>query len=57
MQIQSLTIKEELIQEGDKEKIQDLVTTAVNAVLRKAVSDKNEVMKKATGGVKLPGGF
>lgn len=57
LEITSLEIKEELIKEGDKEKIEDLVVTAINASLKKAITDKNEVMKKATGGVKIPGGF
>lgn len=57
MEIKSIQIKESLIAEQDHEKVEDLVMLAVNGALKAATEDRKSVMKKATGGVKLPGGF
>ena len=41
----------------EKETLQELLVSAVNDAMKQATDEKDKVMKKMTGGVKLPGGF
>lgn len=53
----NIQISDELIQEGDKEQIEDLVTIAVNRALENADKVAEEETKKATEGLlpNMPG--
>lgn len=51
----SCRIDPELVRQGDRELIEDLVTTAVNQALAKAKQLHAEAIKSMTGGVELPG--
>ena len=55
--IKSLTIKPEVVDKGDVEMIQDLVTAAVNEAIEQIENTTEEEMSKITGGVSLPGLF
>ena len=50
-----LKISPEVAQPEEVEMLQDLVLAAANEALRKAKEAMEEEMKKATGGMKLPG--
>lgn len=53
----NISLAEELMQEGDKEQIEDLVTIAMNRALEKAEERAEEETKKATEGLlpNIPG--
>ena len=48
-------IAPELIEQGDRELIEDLVTTAVNQALAKGKQLHAEALKSMTGGLDVPG--
>jgi DNA-binding YbaB/EbfC family protein len=50
-----LSISPEVVQPEEVEMLQDLVLAAANEALRKAKEALEEEMKKATGGIGLPG--
>lgn len=52
--MESLTIDEGLLEDGDAEMLQDLIITAYNECLEKVNEKKEEVMGKATGGMRMP---
>lgn len=52
-----LTIREDVIKEGDKEMLEDLVTAAVNEAHQKASDLAKERIAAITGGMKIPGLF
>lgn len=54
-QIVDCTIEPSLIEEGDREMIEDLVVAAVNVALKKAADAAAEEMAKITGGLNIPG--
>ena len=41
----------------NKELLEDMILMGVNEAVKKAVSEREEVMNQLTGGVKLPGAF
>lgn len=53
--IQKIKIKPEAVDPDDVEMLEDLVLAAVNEALRKAQDLAAEEMKKATGGLNVPG--
>ncbi len=53
LEITSLTISDEAME--DKEMLTDMVTGAVNEVIRNINADKEERMNAVTGGLSLPG--
>lgn len=53
LEITDLTISDEAME--DKEMLIDMVTGAVNEVIRNINSDKEERMNEVTGGLSLPG--
>ena len=57
MEVLSIEIEKDLLNEEEKETLQDLIVCTVNDALKKAENEKTAVMKKLTGGVKMPGGF
>lgn len=57
MEVVSIEIQKELLHEEEKETLQDLIVSTVNDALKQAETEKAAVMKKLTGGVKMPGGF
>ncbi len=52
-----LTIREDVIKEGDKEMLEDLITAAVNEAHEKASNMAKERIAAITGGIKIPGLF
>ncbi|MEJ8737453.1 YbaB/EbfC family nucleoid-associated protein [Erysipelotrichaceae bacterium HCN-30851] len=57
MEVESISINEELLEKENKEDLEEMLKSAVNDALEKAVKDKETTMNKITGGVKMPGGF
>ena len=57
MEVLSIEIEKDLLNEEEKETLQDLIVCTVNDALKKAENEKTAVMKKLTSGVKMPGGF
>ncbi len=56
-QVQSLTINEEVLREGDVEMLQDLIVSATNEALKVAKETTSKEMEKLTGGMNIPGLF
>ncbi len=52
-----LTIREDVIKDGDKEMLEDLIAAAVNEAHEKASSLAKERIAAITGGLKIPGLF
>ncbi|HEU4928628.1 MAG TPA: YbaB/EbfC family nucleoid-associated protein [Candidatus Krumholzibacteria bacterium] len=52
-----LTIREDVVKEGDKEMLEDLITAAVNEAHEKASNLAKERIAAITGGMKIPGLF
>lgn len=57
MEVSQIEIQEELLNKEEKETLQELLVSAINDAMKQATDEKNKVMNKMTGGVKLPGGF
>ena len=57
MELDQIEIQEELLNKDEKETLQELLVSAINDAMKQAADEKNKVMNKMTGGVKLPGGF
>ena len=55
--IKSISISDELIQDQDREMLQDVVQTAVNGALQKARGEVEGRMENITGGLRIPGLF
>ena len=53
--IQSIEIQPDLLRPEEKEMVEDLVLTAVNAALEKAKETVQQELAKVTGGLPLPG--
>jgi DNA-binding YbaB/EbfC family protein len=56
-EILAVKIKPEAVDPDDTEMLEDLVTSAVNAALKKAQEMADQEMGKVTGGFNLPGLF
>lgn len=54
-EILSCTIEESLMEQGDKEMIEDLCVSATNAALEKAKQASSEKMSELTQGMEIPG--
>jgi DNA-binding YbaB/EbfC family protein len=54
-QLLSVTIDPEMVKSGDVEMLQDLVTAAVNAAVRKVDDELQSSMGNMLGGMNLPG--
>lgn len=57
MEIESIYIDEALLEKDGKEDLEEMLKSAINDALGKAVKDKEQKMNALTGGVKMPGGF
>lgn len=58
MELKSLEVTDdELFTVENKDMLLDMINSAVNDALTKAVFDKEQLMKKMTGGAKMPGMF
>ncbi len=57
MEVLSVEISEELLQADAKDDLQEMLKHTLNDAIRQATEDKEAMMKKMTGGVKMPGGF
>lgn len=57
MEVLSVEIADELMQADAKDDLQEMLKHAFNDAVRQAAADKEAMMKKMTGGVKMPGGF
>lgn len=55
LQVQAVRIEPSVIESGDREMLEDLVTAALNEAIRKAQQMVAEEMGKATGGLQIPG--
>jgi DNA-binding YbaB/EbfC family protein len=55
LEVVSLKIEPQVLQSGDAEMLQDLVTAAVNEGIRAAQKMMADEMSKLTGGLKIPG--
>jgi hypothetical protein len=55
MELTALRIDPEVVRSGDVAMLQDLVIAAVNQALRSAQAMVADEMRKATGGLKIPG--
>lgn len=55
LEMLKVEIDPSVLQAGDREMLQDLVVAAVNSAIRKAQAMVAEEMRKATGGLKIPG--
>lgn len=51
----SLTIDDQVFQEGDKEMLEDLIVAALNEAREKAAEIAREHMASITGGMNIPG--
>ena len=56
-EIQSITIKPDVVDPDDVEMLQDLIMAAVNESLRMAEEMVSKEMSKVTGGLNIPGGL
>ena len=56
-EVVAIKISKEVVDPNDVEMLEDLVTAAVSAGLKKAEAMHNEEMSKLTGGMKIPGLF
>lgn len=57
MEIENIEIADELFTSEGKEDLQALIVSAINEALHKATEEKEAIMNKMTGGIKMPGGF
>lgn len=57
MSVESISIDESLLEEDNKEDLEEMLKSALNDAFAKAVEDKEKNMNQITGGVKMPGGF
>ncbi len=57
LEVKRVSIEPGLVSEGDVRMIEDLVTSATNAAIKKAQDLMAEEMKQVTGGMNLPGLF
>lgn len=57
MKIKSIKIAPEIVKEGNAEKIEDMVTIAVNNALNEAQKLAQSKMSVVTGGLNIPGLF
>ena len=57
LRVQSVKIAPEVVDPGDVEMLEDLVTAALNEALEKVQALQAESMAGLTGGLRLPGGF
>ena len=55
LELLAVTIEPDVIRDGDREMLQDLVAAAVNEAIRKAQGMMAEEMSRLTGGIKIPG--
>ena len=56
-EVTKIDIDETLLTADNKELLEDMILMGVNEAVKKAVSEREEVMNQLTGGVKLPGAF
>ena len=56
-EVMKLTIREDVLKDGDKEMLEDMITAAVNEAHQKASSLAKERIAAITGGMNLPGLF
>jgi DNA-binding YbaB/EbfC family protein len=56
-EIKSLKIDPEVVDKDDVEMLEDLILAAINEAFRKADELSSQGMKKATGGLNIPGLF
>lgn len=57
LEITNLEISKDVVDPEDIEMISDLVTVAVNEVIRTATTEKEEILSKISGGLSVPGLF
>lgn len=57
LQVVEVKVDEALLEKDNHEMLQDLIMVATNEALKQATQTKEQLMKKATGGMSLPGIF
>jgi DNA-binding YbaB/EbfC family protein len=55
LEVLACRIDKQLVEQGDREMIEDLLTTAVNQAVSKAKQLHTEAMKSLAGGLEVPG--
>lgn len=55
LQVLSVTIDPEILSNGDRDMLQDLIVAAVNEGIRQAQAMMADEMSKLTGGLRIPG--
>ncbi|MHC4261402.1 MAG: YbaB/EbfC family nucleoid-associated protein [Planctomycetota bacterium] len=55
--VRKVTISDEVAKSGDRELLEDLVSTAITDGIQKAERLAEETMSRVTGGLQLPGMF
>ena len=57
LELQSVSIKPEVVDPEDIDMLTDLIIAASNEALRKAAEDKAQTMERISGGLNIPGLF
>lgn len=57
LELQSVSIKPEVVDPEDIDMLTDLIIAASNEALRKATEDKAQTMERISGGLNIPGLF
>lgn len=55
LEVLSIAIEPDVLADGDRDMMQDLIAAAVNEAIRKAQALMTEEMSRLTGGLKIPG--
>ncbi len=55
LQVTELRIEPQVLKDGDRDMLQDLIVAAVNKAIHAAQEMMAEEMKKVTGGLQIPG--
>ncbi len=55
LQVTELRIEPQVLKDGDRDMLQDLIVAAVNKAIQAAQEMMAEEMKKVTGGLQIPG--
>jgi nucleoid-associated protein EbfC len=57
MTVKSIRIAPEVIQDGDVQKVEEMITVAVSSAIEEAKSLSQQKMQAVTGGLNIPGLF
>lgn len=57
MEFSKIEISPSLMQEESAKDVEEMLMLVINDVIQQATVEKDEAMKKLSGGMKMPGGF